>query len=114
MSTAEDGAMVSFEGGGVGTELWGMTQANFLVHLPRRHSKEVAIMLNDAAAVALATELGVDNTSAFRSEAAERVGRYIVERRAKSGHHLDSAITVSAADLANEPGLLESLKLAPA
>jgi hypothetical protein len=109
-STAASGITVSYEGGGVGSELWGMTQANFMVHVPGRHTREVAVMLNETAGSCLARELGQADTPAFRLAVANQAGKYWIECLAREGHHLDSAITMSSALLDERPDILKHLK----
>lgn len=41
---------IRFEGFTPGTEIWGVTQANFLVRPSGAHGKETAVQLNDPAA----------------------------------------------------------------
>lgn len=55
MTTSASTGNVRFEGMGVGTEIWGATQANFLVLVPPQHAKEAAVLLNDPAAKQLAS-----------------------------------------------------------
>ncbi len=110
MTTTEPEIEVRYEGAGTGSELWGMTQANFLVELPQRHSKEVAVMLNDAAAVYLARELQTNDSAEFRTGAARHAGEYLVMKLASAGHHLDSSLIISLATLQDNGDILDYLK----
>jgi hypothetical protein len=102
---------VRYEGDAVATEIWGMTQANFTVQLPDRHAKEVAVMLNDAAARYLAEQLDQPDTPEFRKAAAQYAGRYWVEEIVTERRQpLDSAITMSRGTLDANPQILEYLK----
>jgi hypothetical protein len=101
---------VRYEGGAVATEIWGMTQANFIVQLPGRHLKEVGVMLNDAAARFLAMQLGQDDTHAFRLAAARHAGDYLLRKLVGEGRRLDSAITLSQGVLDDNPDILDHLQ----
>ncbi len=101
---------VRYDGSAVGTEIWGMTQANFLVQTPGRNPKEVAVMLNDAAARVLARELGQEDTPDFRREAAHHAGQYFVQKLVDTGKHLWSAITLSEGVLDEYPDILDYLQ----
>ena len=103
-------ARVEFESIGTATEIWGGTQANFVVHRPGQHGKEVAIVLNAPAARYLAEALGQDDTLAFQESATRRVGQAWLERVVALGGHADSVIFISKAFLEREPGLLDALR----
>jgi hypothetical protein len=109
-STASPEITVRYEGPGTGTEIWGMTQANFSVGVPGRHAKECAILLNDAAARFLAKELVREDTPEARQALAVEVGAYILRKRAESGAHPDSLIMVSVALLQEQPAIMEHLR----
>ena len=109
-STAPSEITIRYEGPGTGTELWGMTQANFSVGIPGRHAKESAICLNDAAARYLANELGREDTPEARQALAAEVGAYVLRQRAEAGAHPDSLIMVSVALLQEQPGIIEHLR----
>ncbi len=109
-STLDPAIDVRYEGGGTGTELWGMTQANFVVSLPGRHDKEVAVFLNDAAAHLLAQELDQPDTSEFRQAAAHQAGQFWVEELVRGSRHLDSQIFVSVGLLDEHPEIIAHLK----
>jgi hypothetical protein len=100
---------VRYEGDGVATEIWGMTQANFSVALPDRHVKEVGVMLNDAAARYLAEQLEQPDTPEFRKAAAQHAGRYWVETLVSESLPLDSSIMISRGTLDTRPDILEHL-----
>jgi hypothetical protein len=104
--------VIRYEGGGVGTELWGCTQANFLVAAPGQHAREVAVLLNDAAAAYLAAELGADNDEHFRAKVVRHVGEWWLQRKIAEGGHLDSVLMVSRAALEASPPPLPALKKA--
>lgn len=101
---------VRYECPGAGTEIWGMTQANFSVFIPGHHAKESAVNVTDAAARYLASELGREDTAEFRQRMATRIGARVLEQLAASGAHLDSAITISVAYLQEHPEILHELK----
>ncbi len=103
---------IRYEGQGVGTEIWGCTQANFLVAAPGQHAREVAVLLNDAAASYLAAELGATNDEEFRAVAVRHVGEWWLARKVAEGGHLDSVVMLSRAALEASPPLLAALKKA--
>lgn len=105
---------VRYEGGSVGTEIWGMTQANFLVVIPGRHAKETAINLTDAAARVLAAELGQENTAGFRQRMAREAGFAYLEPRADAEEHVDSLVVISEGFLDEHPAVIERLRAAAA
>jgi len=104
--------VIRYEGGGVGTEIWGCTQANFLVIAPGQHAREVAILLNDVAAAYLAAELGANNDEQFRADAVRYVGEWWLQRRLAEGGHLDSVVMLSRAALEASPPPMPALKKA--
>jgi hypothetical protein len=110
MTTTEPEIAVRYEGPGTGSELWGMSQANFLVDLPRRHSKEIAVLLNDAASHVLAQQLATDDTPEFRAGAARYGGEYLIRKLAASGRHLDSSLVLSLSTLEEHSDILAHLK----
>ncbi len=113
MTTMTPGAdiVVRYEGVGSGVgELWGATQANFLVsggHLPA--GKEVAVMLNDPAAAMLAEVAGAENTPEFRASAAQRVGEAAVRQEYARTGRVAAIVTVSRMTLESQPELLEAM-----
>jgi len=109
-SAPEIEATVTFEGIGTGTDLWGGTQANFLVFRPGHHEKEAAVVLNGPAAAYLAGMLGREDDAAFRAEAARQIGQRWLESLIAQGHHVDSVAVVSRALLEREPGLARALR----
>lgn len=110
-STATTGN-VRFEGLGVGTEIWGATQANFLVSLPPHHAKEAAVLLNEPAAKQLADALGAEDTDDFRGEAARVVGEIYLEDRLAAGKPVESVTTLSQAFFSDRPDLFEAAQAA--
>jgi hypothetical protein len=88
-------ASIRFEGIGVGDEIWGGTQANFVVFRPGQHAKETCVILNDPAAAYLAGLLGEENTEEFRQRAARVIGHLWLEREVAAGRHIDSVHMVS-------------------
>ena len=104
--------MVRYEGGSTGTEIWGMTQANFLIAIPGRHAKETAINLTDPAAQMLATQLGRENLPEFRQEAAREAGYAYLSPAAAAGGHVESIVVVSEGFLEDHPEVLRRLQVA--
>lgn len=111
-ATADD--RVRFEGMGVGTELWGMTQANFLVSLPGRHAKETAVLLNDEAAKLVAEGAGMADSDEMRARLAMETGSYWLRHQLDAGAPIESAVIVSSGLLREHPDLFEHLKRAVA
>ncbi len=109
-AAADSGFTIRYEGPGTGTEIWGMTQANFSLGIPGRHAKECAILLNDAAAAYIAKELGREDVPEERQALATAVGIYLLEQRAAAGGHIDSVVTVSVALLQEHPDIIEHLR----
>ena len=112
MTAVMETGEVRFEGFSAGTEIWGSTQANYLVKLPGRHAKEAAILLNDPTAKALAEALGRENTQEFREEAARLAGGIIFRDVLERGRQVDSIIMASNAYFEQNPELLIALKAA--
>jgi hypothetical protein len=98
---------ISFEGYTPGTEIWGGTQANFLIQLPGP-DKECAVLLNGPAAAALAEASGNDNTPEFREAAARAFGEALLPGLVASGRQVDSLIVVSRGMLEDHPAVRDS------
>ncbi|MCK9520615.1 MAG: hypothetical protein M0R74_16570, partial [Dehalococcoidia bacterium] len=81
-------ARIRFEGvSSSAYNIWGGTQANFLVSLPGYNAREVALFLNDPSGEFLAERLGVPDTPEFRARAAEAAGMIWIGRLlAGEGH----------------------------
>lgn len=103
---------IYFQGFATGGELWGATQADFQIEVHGRYSKEAAVFLNDPAAAMIATELGVENDTAFRERAARAAGQAALTELVDSGEPFDSALVVSAAYLREHPAVLSAAKAA--
>lgn len=108
-SVIDPPGLIRFEGFGVGTEIWGSTQANFAVVLPGRHTKETAILLNDPAGALLAETAGRDDTPEFREAAARAAGEALLHELVGNDAHIPSLISVSRALIEAEPGLRERI-----
>ena len=103
-------ATVEFESIGTATEILGGTQANFVVHRPGQHGKEVAVVLNTPAAKYVAEALGRPDTPEFRESATRRLGQAWLERVLARGEHADSVVFLSKAILEREPILIDALR----
>ncbi len=112
MTTVIDEGEVRFEGYSPGTEIWGSTQANFLVKVPGNNAKEAAILLNDPTAKALAADLGREDTQVFREEAARLAGEIVFRDVLSRRGNIDSAVMVSNVFFERNPHLLLALKAA--
>ncbi|HEY4670184.1 MAG TPA: hypothetical protein VIH05_10455 [Tepidiformaceae bacterium] len=112
VNTAEPEITVQYEGPGAGTEIWGMTQANFIVGRHGRAAQEVAVMLSNPAAELLAEAIGQECTPEFRIEAARNVGA-IWTRQVFAAHgRVDPTVTVSRGTFEEHPELLAQVKAA--
>jgi hypothetical protein len=103
---------IGYEGAGSGAhEIWGGTQANFLVAGgPWPGAREIAVMLNDPAAAMLAEGVGAENTDEFRAEAARRVGEAALRERFGRLGTIDSVVVISRATLEERPELMEAAR----
>lgn len=105
-------AIVRYEGSSPGTEIWGYTQANFLVAVPGRHAKESAILLNEPAARYMMAELGLDDSTETRETLARLVGEAWYPGAIERGGDIESIVTVSRAFLVEHPEILASVRKA--
>ncbi|MBK6560974.1 hypothetical protein [Candidatus Amarobacter glycogenicus] len=103
---------IRFEGFTPGTEIWGVTQANFLVRPSGAHGKETAVQLNDPAARMLAEATGNVDSAEFRERAAQAAGEAILTDVAARGASPESIIVASNGYFADFPDLLERVKAA--
>ena len=113
MTTAmEPTAEIRFEGYSPGTEIWGSTQANFLVQFAGRHAREVAVLLNDPAAKLLAADSGREDSQEFREEAARAVGEAVLKDVVARGASIESVVMASAAYFEAHPAVLAKAEAA--
>jgi hypothetical protein len=108
----EPAALIRFEGYTPGTEIWGSTQANFLIQYPGQHAKEAAVLLNDPAARLLAVSAGREDSQEFREEAAKVVGEAVLKDIVDRGAPLESIIMASAAYFDARPNVLAEAEAA--
>ena len=101
---------VRFEGYSPGTEIWGSTQADFLLVVPGRHAKEMAVLLNDPAAKFLAESTGREDGPEFRETAARGTGEAALSELVASGRPFESILMISRAYLDEHPAVLERVK----
>ena len=106
MSAASATTTIRYHGPGDGAELWGGTQADFVLDWPNRPAREVAVLLQDAAAEALAQAASADNGPDFRAAAARAVGEAWLEAQVERQGRIDSMVVISAATLAERPELV--------
>ena len=92
-------SQVQYEGPGVGSELWGGVQANFLVTWPHHHSREIAVLLNDPALAYLMDRTAAVDTPEFREGAARHVGDLWLQKLLKEGHPIPPVVVISRASL---------------
>ena len=106
MSAALETTTIRYLGPGEGGELWGGTQAGFILDWPGRPAREVAILLQDAAAAVLAQAASADGDAEFRAAAARAVGRAWLEAQVERQGRVDPVIVISAATLTERPELV--------
>lgn len=106
MSAASGTTTISYLGPGDGAELWGGTQVDFVLDWPRRPAREVAVLLQDAAAEALAQAASAEDGPDFRGAAARAVGEAWLEAQVEREGRIDSVVVISAATLAERPELV--------
>ena len=106
MSAASATTTIRYHGPGEGAELWGGTQADFVLDWPGRPAREVAILLQDAAAAALAGAASAEDGPDFRTAAARAVGEAWLQAQAERRGRIDSISIISAATLAERPELM--------
>lgn len=110
MSAAAADASVRYQGPGEGGELWGGTQAGFVIVRPGRPDREVAVLLQHAAAAELARAAGADDGDEFRARAARLAGAAWLSARTAHGERPDSFAVISAATLRERPELVEAVR----
>jgi hypothetical protein len=105
---------IVYEGPGTGTELWGMTSANFSFPEPSGRIREVAVQVNDAAMRYIASQLGADISEEFREQVARAIGEAMLRRLLASGTHVPPEVTISLWVLSQHPELIDAVRpLAP-
>lgn len=97
---------IRYQGLGECAELWGGTQADFVLDWPGRPAREVAVFLQDAAARVLAEVNSLDDSSGFRAAAARVLGEAWLGAEVERQGQIDSFIVISAATLADRPDLI--------
>jgi hypothetical protein len=112
VSAADPEPIVRFESAGNAAEIWGGTLANFLVEEPGTNAREIAVFLNDPAAMYLAGALEKEDNEVFREAAAREAGQRWIRLILDRGQHLPPVVTVSRQILEREPGLVEELRAA--
>ncbi len=106
MSAASATTTIRYHGPGEGAELWGGVQADFVLDWPGRPAREVAVLLQDAAASVLAAAASTEVTPEFRTAAARAVGEAWLEAQVQRQGRIDSISVISAATLAERPELV--------
>jgi hypothetical protein len=101
--------VVRYQGPSPDTEFLGYSQANFLVTIPGRKAREVAVLLNAPAARRLAKQLGRDDTPELRDELARIIGEAWLRRVVEGRAPFESIVTVSNAFLDEHPHLLAAV-----
>ncbi len=109
-SVAAAEVTVRYEGGSAQNELWGGTQANFIVVAGDEHQHEVAVLLPEAVATYLAGALGREDSPEFHAAVAREGGQCYLESLMKTGKHVAPFLMLSRAVLEADPALLSELK----
>ncbi|MBE0612020.1 MAG: hypothetical protein IH609_21755 [Dehalococcoidia bacterium] len=104
--------MVRYEGSSPGTDIWGYTQANFLVAIPGRNARESAILMNEPAGKFLAAELGLADSTETRDALARALGEAWFPALFERGADIESIVTVSRGFLDNHPEVIEAVRKA--
>tara|TARA_Y100000588_G_C14089946_1_gene853969 strand:- start:159 stop:512 length:354 start_codon:yes stop_codon:yes gene_type:complete len=102
---------IQYQGLGECSELWGGTQADFVLDWPGRPAREVAVFLQDAAAGVLAEVNAFEDNSHFRAAAARVLGEAWLEAEVERQGQIDSFIVISAATLADRPELIAAARV---
>ena len=100
---------IQYEGAGSGTDIWGMTQANYLVAVPGGAAREVAVMVNDAASAFLAERYEEPANPEFRRNLVRVVGRLWIAAFHEHHGHLPPLLVISRATFAEQRGLLAEI-----
>lgn len=108
----ESPAIVRYEGSSPGTDIWGYTQANFLVAIPGRNSKESAILMNEPAGKFLEAELGLEDSAEVRDALARALGEAWFPVLVERGGDVESIVTVSRGFLDNHPEVIDAVRKA--
>lgn len=103
---------IRFEGMGDGTSAWGYTQANFLVHTPGRHGREIAVQVNDPACKYVASQIGEADSPELRDRIARVAGECWLPVIVAGHADLPAIVTVSKAFLDEHPEILAAIKAA--
>ena len=109
-TTAEAQATVRYEGSSAQNELWGGTQANFVVTVEGQHDREVAVLLPESVATYLAQASGREDTQESHFAIAREAGQSYLESLLRSGKHIAPFLMLSRAALDADPALLAELK----
>lgn len=106
VAMSEPEVSLYYQGPGYATEIWGTTQANFLIEIPGRNDREVAVDMGDPVATFLSEKTGLENTPEFRADAARLVGGLRLRQLVAQGEVIDAIVTVSVDLLERDPELL--------
>ncbi len=108
-SAAEEQITVSYEGSSSQNELWGGTQANFVVTAPGQHQREVAVLLPEAVATYLAAATGRQDSPESHLAIAREGGQCYLECLLRNGKHVAPFLMLARAELNADPGLLTAV-----
>lgn len=105
-------AIVRYEGSSPGTDIWGYTQANFLIARPGRSAREAAILMNEPAGRFLVAELGLEDSTEVRDALARALGEAWFPALVERGGDVESIVTVSRGFLDNHPEIVDAVRKA--
>lgn len=105
-AAAGDDLALTYQGPGISTEIWGVTQVNFIIAVPGRHARELAVDVGLPVGAFMAEQLGVENTEEFRVVAARALGECHLHQQHAQGHQIDSVEAISVDFIKKDPDLL--------
>jgi hypothetical protein len=105
--STEPELQLRYQGPGYATEIWGVTQANFIIAIPGRNARELAVNVGPPVTTYMAEKAGREDTPEFRDAAAGALGECRLRQLYARGHQIDAIETITADLLEREPELLD-------
>ncbi len=105
-STNATDLVISYQGAGYATEIWGVIQANFMIAVPGDAAHEMAVNVGPPVAEFVIQQAGREDTPELRDLVARALGECRLSQLHGRGHQIDSVETVSRDLLDREPELL--------
>lgn len=112
MTAPETDVIIQYQGEGQAGSYWGATLVYFDVDRPHDPAMEVGVLLGNDAAIFLAEALGRERNHEFEVNAARVVGEAWLRKAIGERAFLAQSITLSAANLREDPDLVEIARLA--